>query len=326
MAASTTHTVDFADAEVSWGKIKAFCAMLEDPNPSYWDSDFAGTAWGGIISPPALLFSWVLPLPWRPDGTGWDTVAPLLLRVDVPGDTVINVAVESVFTRPIRVGDVLVMEQDVVDVSDEKQTRLGPGRFITTFATFRNQRGDVVGTDRNVLLRYASQARALEAEPAAAGGISPELGEPMTETKLQQYWDDIVEGDAVAPITMDVTYSKVAMIMGTTSDYFPGHHDPEYARSQGQENIYVNTIFFQGFIDRLLTTWAGPATFIMARTFRMHRSIYPGDMIYSRGTVKACRPVDELTGIVEVEVQVGRQDGACASASATLRLPRRPRG
>lgn len=322
MAASTMRAIDFAQAEVSWGRIKAFCSMIEDPNPSYWDADFATTQWGGIVSPPALMYSWVLPLAWRPDGSGWDQVAPLPLRVDVPGEELLNVGVESRFTRPIRVGENLVMDQQVVDVSEEKQTRVGLGHFVTTLATFYNQRGEVVGTDRNTLLRYTSPPEPLNAQaPPPQPPI--DLGDEVLASGEQRYFEDISEGDPLSPITLDVTFRKVAMIMGTTADLYPGHHDPEFARAQGQENIFINTVFFQGFIDRLLTSWAGPRSFITARTFRMTRSIYPGDTMYARGTVKAARETGPEAGLIDVEVEVGRQDGPCAGASTTIRLPRR---
>jgi len=46
--------------------IKYYAAHLEDANPSYWDEDFATQAWGGIVSPPGMLMSWLMPLPWKP--------------------------------------------------------------------------------------------------------------------------------------------------------------------------------------------------------------------------------------------------------------------
>ena len=43
-------------------------------------------------------------------------------------------------------------------MSPEKQTQLGPGHFVTTLATFRNQAGEIVATNRNVLFRYRARA------------------------------------------------------------------------------------------------------------------------------------------------------------------------
>jgi acyl dehydratase len=320
---SGTPNLELADAEVSERQIKTFCAMLEDPNPSYWDAEFARTHWGGLISPPALLSAWTLPLPWRPDGSGWDATPPLQLRVDVPGDTAVNVVVESLYHRPVQVGDLIALEHRLDSVSEERHTRLGPGRFVTTVATFRNQHGEVAGIDRSTVLRFASTHAAVTEEPAARPADSvDDLGPPLENDGGQRYFDDISPGETIAPIIMPVTYRKVVMVMGATGDYFGGHHDPLYARAQGQPDIYVNTIFLQGFADRLLTTWGGPRSFVGGRTLRMRRSVFPGDTIYACGTVKSLGVTGKRNGLVEVEVQMGTQHGQCADVSASLRLPR----
>ncbi|MGH9216138.1 MAG: hypothetical protein ACRDZS_07780, partial [Acidimicrobiales bacterium] len=81
----------------------------------------------------------------------------------------------------------------------------------------------------------------------------------------QRYWDDVEEGSALPRVDDEITYRRVIMNPATTWDYFPGHHDPEYARSQGQPTIYVNTMHFLGFVDRLATEWGGPRSFIARR-------------------------------------------------------------
>jgi len=58
--------VFFSDVDVNVPMIKYYAAHLEDANPSYWDEDFATQAWGGIVSPPGMLMSWLMPLPWKP--------------------------------------------------------------------------------------------------------------------------------------------------------------------------------------------------------------------------------------------------------------------
>src|SRR5205823_6409927 len=73
----------------------------------------------------------------------------------------------------------------------------------------------------------------------------------------QVAWDDVTEGQALPAVRQQVTYRKVAMNPGATWDYFPGHHDPFYAQSQGQPTIYVNTLHVLGFVDRFVTDWAG---------------------------------------------------------------------
>jgi len=144
----------------------------------------------------------------------------------------------------------------------------------------------------------------------------------------QRYWDDVVEGDELPEVRDEITYRRVIMNPATTWDYFPGHHDPEYARSQGQPTIYINTMHFLGFIDRLATDWGGPASFIARRKMSMRNSIYAGDTMVGRGRVTR-KYTDESAGetrhLVELDLSVENQHGeVCAPAVVHLRLPRRP--
>jgi acyl dehydratase len=55
---------------------------------------------------------------------------------------------------PVRPGDILSYTMRLDKVSEEKKTRIGKGHFITTTQTYRNQRGEVVGKEIRVVLKY----------------------------------------------------------------------------------------------------------------------------------------------------------------------------
>jgi acyl dehydratase len=141
----------------------------------------------------------------------------------------------------------------------------------------------------------------------------------------QRYWEDVEEGSALPRTDDEITYRRVIMNPATTWDYFPGHHDPAYARSQGQPTIYVNTMHFLGFVDRLATEWGGPCSFIARRKISMQRSIYAGDTMVGEGRVVR-RYTDEagarVRHLVDLELTVKNQDGElCCPATVTLELP-----
>ena len=141
--------------EVSWPAIKHYCALVREVSENHWDESAARARYGGIIAPPGMLLVWQKAPLWRPDG---DVPSSFLASsVPLPASTLINVSTESEFLRPIRVGDHLTVEEEVVEVSPEKRTALGPGYFVTTLSTFRNQVGEVVATNRNVMLRYRAE-------------------------------------------------------------------------------------------------------------------------------------------------------------------------
>lgn len=138
--------------EVTWPAIKHYAALVRDGNENYWDESAARARYGSIVAPPGMLMVWQKAPLWRPGG---DVPASFLAsRVPLPGPTLINVSTESEFLLPIRVGDSLTVDEEIIEISPEKRTALGVGHFVTTLSTFRNQSGEVVATNRNVLLRY----------------------------------------------------------------------------------------------------------------------------------------------------------------------------
>ena len=76
------------------------------------------------------------------------------IDLKLPGKSVINVGTETEFFRPIKLGEVLNAVDELIDVSDEKTTKLGIGNFVTTKATYRNGKGEVVATNTNTMFRF----------------------------------------------------------------------------------------------------------------------------------------------------------------------------
>ena len=136
-----------------------------------------------------------------------------------------------------------------------------------------------------------------------------------------RFWEQLKEGEIIPKVSMQVTFKKVIHDAAATNDYFPGHHDPEYARGQGQKNIYLNTMALEGFIDRIITDWSGPHTFITRRKMTMSRSVYAGDLMSGEGRVLKCYVDDHGRHLVDVEVMIGTLTGPCIQATATIQLP-----
>ncbi|MDB5428919.1 MAG: acyl dehydratase [Caulobacter sp.] len=136
--------------------IRYFCGVVEDANPGYWSDDFANAQWGGVISPPAMLHSWAIPLPWEP--AGGQPVTSISMQAPLPGDKPINVSSDAEFFEPIRVGDLLNYTETLLSISEEKVTRIGAGHFVETALEVRRQDGALVARVTNVLFRYRSPA------------------------------------------------------------------------------------------------------------------------------------------------------------------------
>ena len=138
--------------EVNAGMIQHFCAMTRDGNPSYWDEEFATEHWGGVVAPPAMLLTWLMTPDWNPTTGAPEPMLPA--RIPLPGPSMINGSNDTTFHLPVRVGDRLTVEEELVSVSDLKTTRLGVGHFLETLSVYRNQRDELVAEVTNVLFRF----------------------------------------------------------------------------------------------------------------------------------------------------------------------------
>ena len=140
------------DVAVNRATILQFAGAVEDANPSFWDEEFAAETWGGVLAPPAMLPVWTMRLRWHPDGSGQGGM--LMCSVPLPGDNVVNAGNDVEFLVPILEGDRLTVEEELLDVSAEKTTKLGVGHFVTTRAVFRRGDGEVVARQTNTIFRF----------------------------------------------------------------------------------------------------------------------------------------------------------------------------
>ncbi|MFV2179670.1 hypothetical protein ACFHW2_42550 [Actinomadura sp. LOL_016] len=131
----------------------------------------------------------------------------------------------------------------------------------------------------------------------------------MSAMPVRVGWDTIGQGDTLPEIVLEVTEQTVILVPVATWDLFPGHHSPAYARAQGQQDMYLNTIALQGVVDRTVTDALGPQTWVMRRKLEMLGSVYPGDTLSGAATVTAVRrrsDPEAAEADFAIEVSTGR--------------------
>lgn len=128
---------------VNDGLIRLLCGAVQDANPRYWEEG---------ESPPALLFTWLLDMPWAPGLPA--RRPPMAIGIPLPGDQVLNVSQHVEFYEKIRVGDHLSMTETLISISDEKTSHLGTGHFVQTKIDVTRQDSARVATITNNLFRY----------------------------------------------------------------------------------------------------------------------------------------------------------------------------
>ncbi|WP_236796032.1 MaoC family dehydratase N-terminal domain-containing protein [Amycolatopsis sp. GM8] len=158
---------------VSEAQIGYLAEMVRDANPLYTDEDYATASPArGVIAPPPSLIVWVMD---RGSQVGIDLDHP---DVELPGHPpwpypahkraalrllpgMTDVVVQEVlleFGPPLRPGDRVTSVNELVNCTETKRTKLGPGHFLTVRDTFVNQRDEPVGRSTMNLLQFQSQS------------------------------------------------------------------------------------------------------------------------------------------------------------------------
>ena len=133
-------------------------------------------------------------------------------------------------------------------------------------------------------------------------------------------WNAIRIGDAITPMTIDVTATVVVAGAIATRDFMPVHHDRDYANSQGSPNIFMNIITDNGYCSRFLTDWAGPDTMLRKVAIRLGVPAYAGSKLEYAGTVTGKSQLGD-EGLVEVEFRATNDSGDHVSGTAVVSLP-----
>jgi len=140
--------------EVEKEPIRRFADAVDDPNPLYWDEEYAKKSrYGSIIAPPGFISS-----PWyggravkwgkkeaATEGLGR---ADLIMALVQAGYwRVLDGGMEYEFFMPVKAGDTIKSVSVVKDII-EREGRTGKMAFMITETTYTNQKGEVVAKAR----------------------------------------------------------------------------------------------------------------------------------------------------------------------------------
>jgi hypothetical protein len=142
--------------------IRHWAAAFDDANPIYTDPDAAAASrHGGIVAPPLMLQTWTMATPViaglrERGGAPTPTEGPGPLKVLDDAGYTGTLATNSEFEieRYLRLGDRVSSTTVIESISDEKDTRLGKGRFLTWVSTYIDEAGEVVGRQRFRILKF----------------------------------------------------------------------------------------------------------------------------------------------------------------------------
>ncbi|MGW7431310.1 bifunctional MaoC family dehydratase N-terminal/OB-fold nucleic acid binding domain-containing protein [Streptomyces sp. NPDC054861] len=136
--------------------IRHWCEAMGDTSPAYRGPD--------AVAPPTMLQAWTMGgLSGHTDRS--EAYDELLALLDGAGYTsVVATDCEQEYLRPLRPGDPITFDAVIEAVSERKTTTLGTGYFVTTRMDVRT-RGELAGTHRFRILKYAPRSRANRPNP-----------------------------------------------------------------------------------------------------------------------------------------------------------------
>jgi uncharacterized OB-fold protein/acyl dehydratase len=120
--------------------------------------------------------------------------------------------------------------------------------------------------------------------------------------------------------TLHVTPTVVVATALATRDFYPVHHDRDFAARSGSKDIFLNILTTTGLVQRYVTDWAGPEAMVRGVAIRLGAPCYAGDTLTFSGQVSAtsadereiavtgrCSLGDHVTGTVRLAPPVAQQ-------------------
>lgn len=142
----------------------------------------------------------------------------------------------------------------------------------------------------------------------------------MATAKL--YFEDVKGDETLPSFQLTVTRTHIVKYIGAGGDFFPIHHDEEFAKSVGLPSVFANGLMHGGMLTRVLTDWAGDGR-VGRYKIRFASMVWPGDTLTFAGhVVKKYQQDGE--NLVDCELSVVNQKGESAiTGEATVMLPTR---
>lgn len=300
----------YAPDPVNLPMIRHWVDALDDRNPAYDEAAASGTRFEGVVAPPAMLQTWTMGRPTiegiaaRGGAAGEIGADSPLVRLADAGYTG-TLATNAVlhFDRYLRVGDVLCSVSVLESVSEQKQTGLGRGYFVSWSTRYTDDSGVTVGSQLFTVFKFRP-------------GSPPE----RTGDRSRAQQVSPPSGEELPPLDLDVTATVVVAGAIASRDFMPVHHDRDYAMAQGAPDIFMNILTSNGYVSRYVTDWSGADARLRQISTRLGAPAIPGKQLRFRGRVLSeTRAGDQR--IVEVGMRADSDLGSHLTATVRLDLP-----
>lgn len=313
---------DVARDPVSLPILRNWCDAMGNSNLLHTDPAVAaGTQFGAVVAPLAMLDVWTKPgLVYQRDVS--DPRGAAFDALDREGFTsAMAVSSELTQQRPLVLGDELHSTLTLEAVSPQKSTAVGPAHFVTTRQAFFAA-DTPVGDARFTVMKFrpVTDAKQRRGEHRTDGPVPTRAKAwPAARDEL----DTLVArglsaGLGMPPVEIPITTTLIVAGALMTSDYFDAHHDRDAAIRRGSRDIFMNIHTTIGLIERCVDAWIGPNVCWRSISTRLGAPNHPGDVMTVGAELVS---VNEHSGETRIGFRATNTLGVHAHGSIGVVLP-----
>jgi len=194
---------------------------------------------------------------------------------------------EMDFLRPPMVGDHLSKRGNVLLSCVPKWVTVGRGAFITLQSEVITGDDEVIGKVRHTVFAYEPM---FDGQPSGTSSKPSDVGTLANSEHAAKEFSmsgiSFREGDDIEPVVFPLSVYRLVMAAGANRDFNSIHHNSEYAKKSGADEMYANTSFLLGMWERTIRNFIGlEGTLRSIRGFRMKKFNPVGTSTTVRGRI-----------------------------------------
>jgi acyl dehydratase len=125
-------------------------------------------------------------------------------------------------------------------------------------------------------------------------------------------------GDTLPPLTLLVSASVIVAGATASGDFEVVHHDVKGAQARGTPDIFMNILTSNGYVQRFVNDWVGPAGSIRSVDIRLGVPTFAGDTLKFVGVVKEKHAAERT---LDIAVTGTNSIGQHLAATVRVALP-----
>jgi acyl dehydratase len=115
-------------------------------------------------------------------------------------------------------------------------------------------------------------------------------------------WAGVEVGEELRGCARRLDWTSLALQVSGSQDWNRVHHDPDYARDSGHDQVFFNTGWTAAMLSRLCTDWSGPSGWLRHLDIRMNRMNSLGDTVSAHGRVVEKRAESDGRRLIVLDV------------------------